>query len=265
MKYVHGYSDREAQRLEDQANTLTDILHHDSIWEKGDSILEAGCGVGAQTKIIAMQNPGSNFISIDISPESVKKAKQLADSMGIKNVQFQQADIFHLPFEDESFDHIFVCFVLEHLADYKHALIELKRVLKTKGSLMVIEGDHGSAYFYPDCQEAKMAIQCQIELQKMHGGNANIGRKLYPILKGAGFKNVRVTPRMVYADNSRPEMVEGFTRNTFTAMIEGVKTEAIDNKLINENNFDLGIAGLYRTAEEDGVFCYSFFKGTGVK
>jgi SAM-dependent methyltransferase len=221
--------------------------------------------VTAFLKLAAGLGHRQRLLPCKILVQILYQAKQLADSMGIKNVQFQQADIFHLPFEDESFDHIFVCFVLEHLADYKHALIELKRVLKTKGSLMVIEGDHGSAYFYPDCQEAKMAIQCQIELQKMHGGNANIGRKLYPILKGAGFKNVRVTPRMVYADNSRPEMVEGFTRNTFTAMIEGVKTEAIDNKLINENNFDLGIAGLYRTAEEDGVFCYSFFKGTGVK
>jgi hypothetical protein len=70
---------------------------------------------------------------------------------------------------------------------------------------------------------------------------------------------------MVYADNSRPDMVEGFTRNTFTAMIEGIREEAVGHKLISEKYFDKGIAGLYRSAEVDGVFCYAFFKGMGVK
>ena len=52
-KYVHGYSDYEANRLHDQADSLADLLHYDSVWEKGSIILEAGCGIGAQTKIIA--------------------------------------------------------------------------------------------------------------------------------------------------------------------------------------------------------------------
>lgn len=52
-KYVHGYSEREAQRLIDQATTLDDIIHNDSIFLKDELVLEAGCGVGAQTKIIA--------------------------------------------------------------------------------------------------------------------------------------------------------------------------------------------------------------------
>jgi len=34
---------------------------------------------------------------------------------GLTNVTFQQADIFHLPFAMESFDHLFLCFVLDHL------------------------------------------------------------------------------------------------------------------------------------------------------
>ena len=70
---------------------------------------------------------------------------------------------------------------------------------------------------------------------------------------------------MVYADSSRPEMVEGFTRNTFTAMIEGVREQAIKLGMIKPEAFDEGIRDLYRTAEEDGVFCYTFFKATAKK
>ena len=38
----------------------------------------------------------------------------------------------------------------------------------------------------------------------------------------AGYRDVRVSPRMVYVDASRPDLVDGFTRKTFTAMVEGV-------------------------------------------
>jgi hypothetical protein len=67
----------------------------------------------------------------------------------------------------------------------------------------------------------------------------------------------------VYVDSSRPDLVDGFTRKTFTAMIEGVREPAIAAGLIAAERFDEGIRDLYRTAEADGVFCYSFFKAVG--
>ena len=38
---------------------------------------------------------------------------------------------------------------------------------------------------------------------------------------------MRVSPRMVYVDGSRPDLIDGFTRKTFTAMVEGVRETAI--------------------------------------
>jgi SAM-dependent methyltransferase len=263
--YVHGYSDREADRLADQANTLSQLLHHDTRFPPGSLILEAGCGTGAQTVIIAPQNPESRFISIDISRDSLAQAKSLIAANRIANVDFREGDIFNLSFPPEHFDHVFVCFVLEHLSDPVKALLKLKTLLKKGGSLTVIEGDHGSAYFYPESAAADRAIQAQVTLQAASGGNANIGRQLYPLLTTAGLEDCRVSPRLVYADASRPAMVEGFTRNTFTAMIEGVREKAIGEKVIEPDVFDQGIRDLYRTAEADGVFCYTFFRGVGIK
>jgi len=74
-KYIHGYSDDEANRLHDQADSLADLLHYDSVWEEGSIILEAGCGIGAQTKIVAPKNRNSKFVSIDISSESLNQAR----------------------------------------------------------------------------------------------------------------------------------------------------------------------------------------------
>lgn len=105
----------------------------------------------------------------------------------MKNVEFGQADIFALRFGPESFDHLFVCFVLEHLSRPLDALMGLKNMLRVGGTITAIEGDHGSAYFHPDSAAAREAIRCQVELQRRSGGNAMIGRQLYPLLRAADF------------------------------------------------------------------------------
>ena len=263
--YVHGYSERESERLADQAQTLTGLLHDDTRYPGGSQVLEAGCGIGAQTVILAKNSPGAHITSIDISADSLQRAESMTRKEGITNVTFRQGDIFHLPFEHATFDHIFVCFVLEHLADPKGALTHLRPLLKEGGTLTVIEGDHGSTFFYPEDTDARLAIDCLVRLQQQAGGNALIGRQLYPLVAGAGYSVVRVSPRMVYVDASRPGLIEGFTKLTFTAMVEGVADEVHRQGLMTRDAWDKGIAALYRTAEPDGVFCYTFFKATARK
>jgi SAM-dependent methyltransferase len=261
--YVHGYHPQENARLQDQAGALVELLHADTAYPAGSRVLEVGCGVGAQTITLAQRSPAARFTSVDISLDSIAEATRRADEAGLTNVEFRQADIFALPFSAESFDHVFVCFVLEHLARPVAALAILKRLLRPGGTITVIEGDHGSTSFYPDSPAAHAAIQCLVTLQRAAGGNALIGRQLYPLLVEAGFDAVRVSPRMVYVDASRPDLVDSFTRKTFTAMIAGIRESAIKGRLIEPERFDAGIRDLHRTTEADGVFCYTFFKGVG--
>lgn len=260
--YVHGYQTHESVRLHDQARTLTDLLHGDTVFPPGSRVLEAGCGTGAQTLVLASRSPGARITSFDISPASLAEARRRIDAAGLSNVQWREADIFDPPFAPGSFDHVFVCFVLEHLTQPVRALALLRQLLAPGGTLTVIEGDHGSTFFHPDDAAAHAAIGCQVELQRRAGGDASIGRRLRPLLVEAGFERVQVSPRMVYADAGRPALVEGFTLKTFTAMIEGVRERAIAAGLIDGDRFDAGIAALRRTAQADGVFCYTFFKAS---
>lgn len=261
--YVHGYDPRENIRLQDQASTLVELLHSDTAYPPASRVLEAGCGVGAQTVTLARNSPGAIITSVDISEASLNEAERRVKECGLTNVTFQKADIFNMPFAAGSFDHVFVCFVLEHLAHPLQALNALQLLLKPGGTITVIEGDHGSACFHPDSDAARKAIRSQVELQRRAGGNANIGRELYPLLCRSGFDLVRVSPRMVYVDFSRPELVDGFTRKTFTAMIEGVRDSALKAGIIDCETFDQGIKDLYRTTECDGTFSYTFFKAWG--
>jgi SAM-dependent methyltransferase len=257
---VHGYSDTEHARLLDQASTLTELLHRDTGYASGSLVLEAGGGVGAQTVTLASRSAGATIVSVDVSARSLCTARERTRGARVDNVVFAQADLYALPFRAESFDHVFVCFVLEHLARPRDAIAGLRRLLKRGGTLTVIEGDHGSVYFHPESRTARRAIQCLIDLQARAGGDALIGRSLYPLLTAAGFQDVEVSPRMVYVDASRPHLVEGFTKKTFTAMVEGVGERAIAAGLIDTPTWRQGIRDLYRTAEADGTFCYAFFK-----
>jgi Methyltransferase domain len=214
---------------------------------------------------LARSSPKANIISMDISLESIEVAKKRVAKGGYANVTFHQADLYHLPFPDECFDHIFLCFVLEHTVTPQEALKYLRAKLKIGGTVTVIEGDHGSAYFHPESRRASRTIQCLIDIQASMKGNSLIGRQLYPLLSQTGFENIAVSPRMVYVDSSKPELVKGFTINTFIAMVESVRDRAIAMNLIDANTWDKGIKDLYATTKPNGTFCYTFFKGLAVK
>jgi len=264
-EYVHGYSPREAERLYDQANTLSALLHEGIRYGPGRRVLEAGCGTGAQTVFLAGSSPHAEIVSVDVSPASLELALQRVEAGGHRNVRFECADLFHLPFPESSFDDVFVCFVLEHLAEPEKALAVLRRMLKPHGTITAIEGDHGSWYCYPQTPEASRTVECLVEIQARMGGDALIGRSLYPLLVRAGFRDAHVVPRMVYVDGSRPDLIEGFSKNTFIAMVEGVREQALSLGLMDAPSWDKGVADMYRAAEPDGTFCYTFFRGTATR
>ncbi|HEX3712096.1 MAG TPA: methyltransferase domain-containing protein [Trebonia sp.] len=265
-QYVHGYHVEESSRLHDQADTLQELLHAGTAFPAGSAVLEAGCGVGAQTVTLAERSPGAQLTALDRSADSLRAARERASDAGL-DISFIQADVYALPHTDgplaaATFDHVFVCFLLEHLPRPVEALRRLRTMLKPGGTITVIEGDHGSAYFHPDSAAARDAIACQVSLQRNAGGDALIGRQLFPLLTEAGFHDIAVSPRVVYVDGSRPELADGFIRKTFTAMVEGIRQPALAAGLSTAERFDAGVADLLRTAEPDGVFSYTFFKGT---
>ena len=74
-EYVHGYSERETQRLQEQSLILENLLHSGTSYQRGSRVLEVGCGVGAQTLILLRRNAGIYLTSLDMSAESLQKAR----------------------------------------------------------------------------------------------------------------------------------------------------------------------------------------------
>ena len=265
MSYVHGYSDRETQRLREQSLILEELLHQGTSYPAGSRVLEVGCGVGAQTAILAKRNPGIRLTSIDVSADSVRKTSRLVRELDLKQVEVKQADLYRSGLPPASYDHLFICFVLEHLEDPLGALRILKKLLVQGGTLTVIEGDHGSGFWTPETAPSRLAWRGLIDSQLSLGHDPNIGRRLYPLLQEAGFKPEVVSPRPVYADQSQPKLLDGVVNQIITPMVYSAEQQVLDAGLVDAARWHQGLEDISRVASHrEGTFFYTWFKGVAV-
>ena len=95
--YVHGYDPREGRRLQDQASTLVELLHSDTTYPAGSRVLEAGCGVGAQTLTLSRNSPGASITSLDISRASVLQAGERLRRQALRILIFWRRMYFIFP------------------------------------------------------------------------------------------------------------------------------------------------------------------------
>ena len=99
---------------------------------KGEIMLEAGCGAGRFTEQAV--KTGALVISFDYS-YSVEANYE--NNGGNENLLILQADIYSMPFENNFFDKVLCIGVLQHTPDVNKSFIELTKVVKKGGSLVV--------------------------------------------------------------------------------------------------------------------------------
>ena len=99
----------------------------------GKVILDAGCGTGYKSLVLALANPGAKIVGIDLSEESVKLAEQRLQYHGVANAEFYALKIEDLPSLNLEFDYINADEVLYLLPDAIAGLQAMKSVLKPDG------------------------------------------------------------------------------------------------------------------------------------
>jgi ubiquinone/menaquinone biosynthesis C-methylase UbiE len=75
---------------------------------EGKVILDAGCGTGYKSLVLAEANPGAKIVGVDISEKSIELAKQRLQYHGFENTEFHLVSIEDLPNLGLSFDYIIV-------------------------------------------------------------------------------------------------------------------------------------------------------------
>ena len=100
---------------------------------EGKVILDAGCGSGYKSLILAEANPGAKIVGIDLSEESVNLAQKRLQYHGFDNAEFYVLAIEDLPSLNFKFDYINNDEVLYVLPDIAVGLQAMKSVLKPEG------------------------------------------------------------------------------------------------------------------------------------
>jgi demethylmenaquinone methyltransferase/2-methoxy-6-polyprenyl-1,4-benzoquinol methylase len=111
----------------------------------GTRALDVCCGTGDVA--FALADAGANVVGCDFSEAMLKEAQRRLASQGNQKVSFVQGDALKLPFEPSAFDVVTVAYGLRNLADFRGGLVEMLRVLKPGGKLLIL--DFGKPDFSP--------------------------------------------------------------------------------------------------------------------
>jgi ubiquinone/menaquinone biosynthesis C-methylase UbiE len=110
------------------------LLKRHNIELAGKVIMDGGCGSGYSTGLIVNEFHPSHILAFDYMPEQISLAKK----RNIK-VNFEVGDLTRIDSADGTFDAVFVFGVLHHIPEWRNALLQISRVLKSNGVLLVEE------------------------------------------------------------------------------------------------------------------------------
>lgn len=149
----------------------------------GERVLDLGCGAGRF--VAALQRAGADPVGVEIAEAALERARANAPGADLRRL----VDDGSIPLEHASVDLVWCSEVLEHVADTAHLLLEVRRVLRPGGRLLVTVPEHG---------RAKAAL---IALTRFESHFDPLGqhlrfytrRSLAATLEHAGFEDVRVS------------------------------------------------------------------------
>jgi SAM-dependent methyltransferase len=130
---------------------------------------------------------------IDRSADVVARASRDHAVKAHRNLSFEVADVFALPYEDASFDVVYVHQVLQHLSDPVGALREMRRVLRVGGILAARDADYGGFVWAPGDSVLDRWMDLYHRVTRANGADADGGRNLKKWVRAAGFEDLSIT------------------------------------------------------------------------
>jgi SAM-dependent methyltransferase len=193
--YTPGHSTNavsfmSARNLESHAAFVLPLL------DRGLEVLDVGCGPGTITQGIAEHVLPGRVTAIDRDPIQIAHAARLAEGREQTNLRFIAANVYELPFPAATFDLVFSHALFEHLSNPRHALAEIRRVLRPGGLVALCSPDWDSFQMSKATPEATAALRDYRDLQERNGGDTRAGGQLVRWMQDGEFGFIRKGQRV---------------------------------------------------------------------
>ncbi len=257
--YLHGFTQDEQDRLYQQARFLEESIYEKIDFRKQNTIVEVGCGVGAQTEILLERFPHLKISGIDAAPEQIARAKaRLKKSIVDGRVKLDVGDALNLPYKDNSFDGAFICWFLEHVQEPVGILKEVKRVLNSGAVIYCNEVLNATFHLQPYTPATLQYWFAFNDHQWSMKGDPFVGGKLANYLLAAGYQNVSTEVLVHHYDNRSPKkrakMIEYWMNLLLSGAPSLLKAGKVTEKTVKEMQREL----LKIKDDPDAVFFYSW-------
>ncbi|WNR44904.1 class I SAM-dependent methyltransferase [Paenibacillus roseipurpureus] len=259
----HDHTDAELQRLKEHALLGWDKEYRTLKWfglENGMKILEVGSGRGFVTEKLLDHLPQSEITSLDIDDASLTKAKAMLSHIPESRLTFIRSSVYETTLPDNQYDFAIARLLFLHLHDPLQAALEIKRVLKPGGKLVIIDIDDGIfGALQPDLEVLPSILKKLGQLTASRGGNRRIGRGLPRLLANSGFTNIDMESVVQHSDLHG---IEGFIRKLDIGRFGGLYMKGV----IAQEEFE-ELAKSYDTFVEspDAHAMMIFFMACGTK
>ncbi len=206
--------------------------------EPGTRLLEIGCGVGAVLAVLGQEFPGVELFGVDVEPAQLEFARQHLERAGVE-ATLLEADALALPFEKESFDHVWMMWFLEHLADPRSALREARRVLVPDGAITAIEVDYSTCRAEPSTAAFEALVTAMVRGMAASGWS-DAGTRLPGWLRDAGFRAVQEGERPFWWQGADAAREARYAANVIESALDAlVQLPGVDEAELREGLEDL--------------------------
>ena len=201
--YTHGHhgSVLASHGARTAANSAAYLLPH---LRPGLRLLDVGCGPGSITLDLAeIVGAQGQVIGIENVPAPLEAARANAAARGDATTRFELADVYALPFADDSFDVTHAHQVLQHLSDTVAALREMARVTRPGGLVAARDADYAAMTWHPPAAGLTRWLEVYRPLARANGGEPDAGRHLLHWAHAAGLTDVTASASAwCYADEA---------------------------------------------------------------
>jgi SAM-dependent methyltransferase len=246
--YVHGYGTSEQERLVAQAEHWRERLIRDGTTvPPGTRLLEVGCGAGAVLAVLGQEFPDVRLFGVDREPKQLAFAAQHLERSGVEATLIE-ADALALPFDDGSFDHVWMMWFLEHVPDPVGALREARRVLVPGGAITAIEVDYSTVRANPSTPAFESLARAMVSAMGAAGWS-DAGTLLPGWLREAGFANVVEGERPFWWEGSELASEASYAADVIESALDALK----EVPGAGEDELRAGLAHLRKLPAHDGA------------